>query len=270
MPGRAPARCPSKDGVASTLDHSRADVGESHGPQSAANDRRRVRRFRAPGGSLSGSGSPAVPAAGVGSNPPAGRPSRPTAELNVIDAPPKPAVLRCGSGSDAALRYPLPASDPGRAAARRHEALPERQRRAPPGRPVGAGGRLRLSRRPVGRRQVDAHQAAHSRRAGHRGRGLRRRPEPEPDLAPPGPEDPAPDRDRLPGLQAAAGEERLRERGVRPRGHGDAAQQDPAIGGAGPRARWTDGPGEASCRHSSRAASSSGRRSRERWSTTRA
>ena len=88
--------------------------------------------------------------------------------------------------------------------ARRHEAVPERQARAARRRPRHPRGRLRLPRRAVGRRQVDAHQAAHPRRARDARRGRPRRPGPRPAAAPPGPEDAAQDRDHLPGLQAPA------------------------------------------------------------------
>ena len=49
------------------------------------------------------------------------------------------------------------------------------------------------------------------------------------------PKDPAQDRDRVPGLQAAAAQVRLGERRVRARGHRHATPPDPAGGGPGPR-----------------------------------
>ena len=61
-------------------------------------------------------------------------------------------------------------------------------------------------------------------------RGRPRRPGPGPSAAPPGPPDPSQDRDRLPGLQAAADQDGLGERGVRARGDRHVATPDPAGG----------------------------------------
>ena len=96
-----------------------------------------------------------------------------------------------------------------------------------------------------------------------------RRPGPGPAAAPPGAQGPAQDRDRLPGLQAAARQDGLGERRVRARGHRHAAQEDPA--GRRPRARARRPTAQApAARTSCRAASSSGRRSPGPSSTTRA
>ena len=72
------------------------------------------------------------------------------------------------------------------------------------------------------------------------GPGRPRRPGPRPARAPAGPEDAPQDRHRLPGLQAAADQDGLRERRLRARGDGHAAAQDPAGGRPRARARRAD------------------------------
>ena len=171
---------------------------------------------------------------------------------------------------------PRPDPRPGQAGTRRprpprrDEGVPERQARPARRRPGHPRGRLRVPRRPVRRRQVDAHQAAHPRRAGDPRRGRPRRPGRRPARASPGAEDAAQDRDHLPGLQAAAVEDGLGERGLRARGHRHAAQADPAGGRPRARPRRPDRPGASRRHRSCRAGSSSGRRSPARSSTTRA
>ena len=103
-------------------------------------------------------------------------------------APPFGADLPAAARIDRPVEQAAPDRARRRRAPRRHDALPERQGRAARRRPRHPGGRLRLPRRPVGRRQVDAHQAAHPRRGGDPGRGGPRRPGPRPAAAPPGPE----------------------------------------------------------------------------------
>ena len=123
---------------------------------------------------------------------------------------------------------------------------------------------------PSGRRQVDPDQAAHPRRARDPRRGRRSTARTSPGCRAATCRSPAQDRHRLPGLQAAADEDRPRERRLRPRGHRHAAAPDPAGRRPGPRARRADRPGGASSRASCRAASSSGPRSPGPSSTTRA
>ena len=154
--------------------------------------------------------------------------------------PPRP----CSTDSPGARARTRP-DQAGRRPARRHEALPQRQGGAQGRRPHRPRGRLRVPRRAVGRRQVHAHEAAHPRRARDRGRRRHRRRGPRPDPAPPGAQGPAQDRDRVPGLQAAAAQDGLGERRVRARGHRDAAAPDPAGGRPRARARRPDRPGAA-------------------------
>ena len=118
---------------------------------------------------------------------------------------------------------PRPDRPAGRRAPRRHHALPERQGGAQGRRARRPRGRLRVPRRAVGRGQVHADEAAHPRRAGDQGHGRRRRRRPRPPQPAPGPEGAPQDRDRVPGLQAAAAQVGLGERRVRARGHRDAA-----------------------------------------------
>ena len=142
-----------------------------------------------------------------------------------------PAPTAARSLRERVLRRPNEQADPGTRgprAARRHQAVPQRQGGAPRRRPRHPRRRLRLPRRPVGRRQVDAHQAAHPRRDRDPGRRRARRPGPRPAAAPPGPEDAPQDRDHLPGLQAAADQDGLGERRVRARGDRHAAPPDHA------------------------------------------
>ena len=122
---------------------------------------------------------------------------------------------------------------------------------------------------PSGAGQVDADQAADPRRGRQPRRGRARRPGPRAPAAPPGAADAPQDRDHLPGLQAAADQDGLGERRVRARGH-----RLPAALRSGPpsTASWrsSGSPRRRSrCRPSSRAASSSARRSPAPSSTTR-
>ena len=160
-------------------------------------------------------------------------------------------------------------SSPTRCASRgspRPTPTASRPHRRRPGHP---GGRLRLPRGSVGRRQVHAHQAARPRREGDERprRGGRLRPGPHAPQG--GAPAAAPDRHRLPGLPAAAAQDGLRERRLRARGDRHAARLvEPTVDR---RWRWWASPSRrASDPTSSRVARCSAPPSRGPWSTTRA
>ena len=140
----------------------------------------------------------------------------------------------------AARRRSRPAPAP-RADARRDHRLPRRlqalpERRHRPRRRVvrDPARRVRVPRRRQRLRQVDDDAAADQGDRGDRGRDHGRRPRPLDDLAPPRPVLPPQPRRRLPGLQAAAEPDGLRERRLRAAGDGRLAPRDPREGAGHP------------------------------------
>ncbi len=101
----------------------------------------------------------------------------------------------------------------------------------------GREGRVRLHRRAVGIGQVDDDPPAPQGRRGHQGRHLRRGQEPRQDVVVGRAEAAAQRRHRLPGLQAPAGQDRVRERGIRARGDRQAEARDRPAGARDPRLR---------------------------------
>src|SRR3954468_4085599 len=122
----------------------------------------------------------------------------------------------------------------GRVVQRRGEALHGDRSRARRRQLRHLPGRVRVPRRPVGLRQVDDDEAADQGGRPDGGGDPRRRPRPREDPARPRPVLPPQPRRGLPGLQAAAEPDGLRERRLRAPGHRRRPARDPRQGARHP------------------------------------
>ena len=130
-------------------------------------------------------------------------------------------------------------------------------------------GRVRLPRRPVGLRQVHRAAPGAARDPLHLGPRPRRRQGPQPARRLEGAAAAPPDRHRVPGLPAAAQQDRHRERRVRAPGDRQVPRRDPQDRARDARS-WSASTARATgCPTSCPAASSSASRSRARSSTGR-
>ena len=181
--------------------------------------------------------------------------------------PPAPNVTARDSayGSNTGFRHSAGHQLPAclEAVSDRHRSSPRRQSRR-------ARRRLRIPGRAFGRRQVHPGPAPDPRGEADQGQDLRRGRRARPHEAAPAPVLPPQGRPGLPGLQAAAQPDRLRERGLRAAGAWRAGRAHPHPRGRGTRHGRPLGQGARPTRRTSPVASSSASPSRGRSSTRRA